>query len=203
MGKLEGKEVWDGTSGTVTTSTTSNHRDQLCPLSTNLVCPAAIFPIKIRHSNRSQFSLDSFKLYVMGPGILWQRRSRYIPLPFSSLEELDTDWHITLQFHVSSCLRLAVAAHVEEILREAGQPLSANEIAKFSSLNPDKLGSLFPYGSFRYRRLTNQVPIAQCLRLLASNHIFVEVEKGVFARNRLSAILDTGKSLDFIKAYVF
>ncbi|GAA5863476.1 hypothetical protein JCM5353_008294, partial [Sporobolomyces roseus] len=88
-----------------------------------------------------------------------------------------------IEFHVSSCLRLAVAAHVEEILREAGQPLSANEIAKFSSLNPDKL--------------------AQCLRLLASNHIFVEVEKGVFARNRLSAILDTGKSLDFIKAYVF
>jgi len=56
--------------------------------------------------------------------------------------------HITLQFHISSCLRLAIEAHVEEILREAGQPLSSSEIAKFSSLNPDKLGSLFPYCSF-------------------------------------------------------
>jgi len=41
-------------------------------------------------------------------------------------------------------LRVAVESHVEEILREAGQPLSTLEIAKFSSLNPNKLGLSIP-----------------------------------------------------------
>ena len=32
------------------------------------------------------------------------------------------------------------------------------------------------------------------LRLLATNHIFTEVSPDVFANNRLSSVLDTGKS---------
>ncbi|GAA5946420.1 hypothetical protein JCM3765_000234 [Sporobolomyces pararoseus] len=80
-----------------------------------------------------------------------------------------------LQFHVSSCIRVAIEAHVEETLREAGKPLSSHEIAKSSCIDPDKL--------------------ARVLRLLAANHIFVEVEPGIFARNQCSSILDTGKSV--------
>ncbi|GAA5992296.1 hypothetical protein JCM5350_000803 [Sporobolomyces pararoseus] len=80
-----------------------------------------------------------------------------------------------LQFHVSSCIRVAIEVHVEETLREAGKPLSSLEIAKSSCIDPDKL--------------------ARVLRLLAANHIFVEIEPGIFARNQRSSILDTGKSV--------
>ena len=36
---------------------------------------------------------------------------------------------------------------------------------------------------------------ARILRLLATNHIFIEVTPDVFANNRLSSVLDTGKSV--------
>ena len=39
---------------------------------------------------------------------------------------------------------------------------------------------------------------ARVLRLLATNHIFVEVSPDVFANNRLSSVLDTGKSMQEI-----
>ena len=41
---------------------------------------------------------------------------------------------------------------------------------------------------------------ARVLRLLATNHIFVEVSPDVFANNRLSSVLDTGKSMQEILA---
>lgn len=42
------------------------------------------------------------------------------------------------------------------------------------------------------------------LRLLATLHIFREVSPDVFANNRISSLLDTGKSVEAIKAkYVF
>jgi hypothetical protein len=37
-------------------------------------------------------------------------------------------------------MRVAIEAHVEETLREAGTPLGAKEIAKSSGINPEKLG---------------------------------------------------------------
>jgi hypothetical protein len=41
------------------------------------------------------------------------------------------------------------------------------------------------------------------LRLLASRHIFREVAPDVFANNRLSSILDTGKSVaEIVAEYV-
>lgn len=44
---------------------------------------------------------------------------------------------------------------------------------------------------------------ARVLRLLATNHIFREVAPDVFAHNRLSSILDTGKSVEeLVKEYV-
>ena len=40
--------------------------------------------------------------------------------------------------------------------------------------------------------------LARVLRLLATNHIFIEVSPDVFANNRLSSVLDTGKSVQEI-----
>ncbi|KAH9007906.1 hypothetical protein EDB84DRAFT_1682136, partial [Lactarius hengduanensis] len=61
--------------------------------------------------------------------------------------------------------------HVSTAMRTAG--LHAWEIAKPTSVHPAKL--------------------SRALRLLATNHIFVEVSPDVFANNRLSTVLDTGK----------
>jgi hypothetical protein len=41
---------------------------------------------------------------------------------------------------------------------------------------------------------------ARILRLLATNHIFTEVSPDVFASNRLSSVLDTGKSVEELLA---
>ncbi|KAH9054233.1 S-adenosyl-L-methionine-dependent methyltransferase [Lactarius vividus] len=82
-----------------------------------------------------------------------------------------------MQFHVSTAMRTAVSTHVAEILRDAGpEGLHAWEIAKPTGVHPSKL--------------------SRVLRLLATNHIFVEVSPDVFANNRLSTVLDTGKPVD-------
>jgi hypothetical protein len=41
---------------------------------------------------------------------------------------------------------------------------------------------------------------ARVLRLLASNYIFTEVSPDVFVNNRLSSVLDTGKSIEELLA---
>ena len=43
---------------------------------------------------------------------------------------------------------------------------------------------------------THRVQSARVLRLLATNYIFVEVSPDVFANNRLSTVLDTGKPVE-------
>ncbi|KAF8953241.1 O-methyltransferase [Flammula alnicola] len=80
-----------------------------------------------------------------------------------------------IQVHVSSALRVAVDANVVEILREAGpQGLHVNKISEKNGINSGKLGRI--------------------LRLLSSEHIFKEIAPDVFANNRISSALDTGKS---------
>ena len=37
---------------------------------------------------------------------------------------------------------------------------------------------------------------ARILRLLATNHVFIEVSPDVFANNRLSTVFDTGKPIE-------
>ncbi|KAH9033352.1 S-adenosyl-L-methionine-dependent methyltransferase [Lactarius pseudohatsudake] len=84
---------------------------------------------------------------------------------------------VVLQYHVSTAIRTAVSTHVAEILRDAGpEGLHAWEIAKPTGVHPAKL--------------------SRVLRLLATNHIFIEVSPDVFANNRLSTVLDTGKPVD-------
>ncbi|KAH9012305.1 S-adenosyl-L-methionine-dependent methyltransferase [Lactarius hengduanensis] len=84
---------------------------------------------------------------------------------------------VVMQFHVSTAMRTAVSTHVAEILRDAGpEGLHAWEIAKPTGVHPAKL--------------------SRVIRLLATNHIFIEVSPDVFANNRLSTVLDTGKPID-------
>ncbi|KAF8259331.1 O-methyltransferase [Lactarius quietus] len=84
---------------------------------------------------------------------------------------------VMMQFHVSTAMRTAVSIHAAEILRDAGpKGLHTREIAKPTGVHPGKL--------------------ARILRLLATNHIFIEVSPDVFANNRLSTVLDTGKPVE-------
>ncbi|KAJ3819191.1 hypothetical protein F5880DRAFT_1137749 [Lentinula raphanica] len=80
-------------------------------------------------------------------------------------------------FHLPSCLRLLEASHTVEILREAGpNGLHVKLIAEKNGVDKNKL--------------------AHILRLLATHHILREVSPNVFANNRLSSILDTGKPFE-------
>ncbi|KAH9167779.1 S-adenosyl-L-methionine-dependent methyltransferase [Lactarius sanguifluus] len=73
---------------------------------------------------------------------------------------------VAMQFHVSTAIRTAVSTHAAEVLRDAGpEGLHAWEIAKPTGVHPAKL--------------------SRVLRLLATNHIFIEVSPDVFANNRL------------------
>ncbi|KIK51637.1 hypothetical protein GYMLUDRAFT_78142 [Collybiopsis luxurians FD-317 M1] len=79
-----------------------------------------------------------------------------------------------LSFHLSWCVRAAIDGSLVEIVREAGpQGIHVNDIAAMNNTDPQK--------------------IARILRLLTNNHIFREVSPDVFASNRLSSVLDTGK----------
>ncbi|KDQ19528.1 hypothetical protein BOTBODRAFT_28102 [Botryobasidium botryosum FD-172 SS1] len=83
----------------------------------------------------------------------------------------------SMSFQYSAAIRVAIEAHVAEALREVGdQGMHVNDIAKYSNINPDKL--------------------ARILRLLATRHIFKEVSPNVFANNRMSLPLDTGKDAE-------
>lgn len=83
--------------------------------------------------------------------------------------------------YTTATLAVAVEANVTEILREAGpQGLHIEEIANQVGADPIKLG--------------------RCLRYLcAMQHIYREVSPNVFANNRLSAVLDTGKPFEAVK----
>ncbi|KAK0473419.1 S-adenosyl-L-methionine-dependent methyltransferase [Armillaria novae-zelandiae] len=82
-----------------------------------------------------------------------------------------------MMIHVPAALRTVTDLHVAEILRDAGpQGLHIRKISALCRTSPRKL--------------------ARILRLLATEHIFKEVTPDVFANNRISSLLDTGKSID-------
>jgi hypothetical protein len=55
-------------------------------------------------------------------------------------------------------------------------------------------------GIKRVETLSINIATARVLRCLATNYIFTEVTPDVFANNRLSSTLDTGKSVDELLA---
>jgi len=87
---------------------------------------------------------------------------------------------ISLGVHSSTALSVVEATHVAEILCEAGPDgMHVKDIAIENGVDQAKLGRI--------------------LRLLATQHYFTEVAPDVFANNRHSSVLDTGKSIGEIK----
>ena len=115
-----------------------------------------------------------------------------------------------LQFHVSTAVRTAICTHVAEILRDAGPKvmLCRMTILKLHTTSLDRENTYrkspspprFTLGSWvgiqvftGINNINNLMRPARILRLLATCHIFTEVSPDVFANNRLSSVLDTGK----------
>ncbi|GJE88172.1 hypothetical protein PsYK624_042550 [Phanerochaete sordida] len=79
--------------------------------------------------------------------------------------------------HLSSCLAVAEAAYVPDVLREAGEKgLHVREIAAVRNVDAGKLERI--------------------LRYLASRHVFEEVSPEVFRNNRVSVALCTDKPVE-------
>ncbi|KAK0235425.1 S-adenosyl-L-methionine-dependent methyltransferase, partial [Armillaria nabsnona] len=77
-------------------------------------------------------------------------------------------------YHLPICLRILEVSNTIEILREAPNGLHVKMIAKKNGIEKGKL--------------------AHILHLLATHHILHEVAPGVFANNRISSLVDSGKS---------
>ncbi|RPD56594.1 hypothetical protein L226DRAFT_480398 [Lentinus tigrinus ALCF2SS1-7] len=78
-------------------------------------------------------------------------------------------------YHLPACLRFLEASHTVELLRAAGpNGMHVSELSRHVNVDEGKL--------------------AHMLRLLATHHITREVRPNVFANNRISAIMDSGKS---------
>ncbi|EJD53030.1 S-adenosyl-L-methionine-dependent methyltransferase [Auricularia subglabra TFB-10046 SS5] len=92
-----------------------------------------------------------------------------------------TLFNTTAAFQATSALRVATMVHVAEHLRDAGEKgAHVDEIVKGAEVSSQKLGRI--------------------LRLLATKHIFREVSPDVFVNNRISSVLDTGKSVTSLRA---
>ncbi|KAJ7821679.1 hypothetical protein B0H14DRAFT_2371207, partial [Mycena olivaceomarginata] len=84
-------------------------------------------------------------------------------------------------YHLPSCLRVLEAAHVVEVLRDG--PMHVRDIAA--------------------RTGVEQAKLAHTLRLLATHHILREAAPDVFAANRISSLIDSGKPLrELVAKYV-
>ncbi|EIW56069.1 S-adenosyl-L-methionine-dependent methyltransferase [Trametes versicolor FP-101664 SS1] len=78
-------------------------------------------------------------------------------------------------YHLPACLRFLEASHTVEILRTAGPDgMHVRDLGRQLGVEEGKLSHI--------------------LRLLATHHITREVRPNVFANNRISAIMDSGRS---------
>lgn len=101
-------------------------------------------------------------------------------LVFAARSPLLSMMSVAMQYNLSAALSFASHANAVEACREAGpQGLHVKDIAAVRNVDPSKL--------------------ARILRLLATHHIFLEVAPDVFANNRVSSTMDTGKSIKELK----
>ncbi|KAF9043854.1 S-adenosyl-L-methionine-dependent methyltransferase, partial [Hymenopellis radicata] len=99
-----------------------------------------------------------------------------VQMPFLSLSDA------AMAYHLPSCLRLVEASHTVEILRESGPDgLHVRTIAEKTGVEMSKM--------------------AHVLRLLATHHFLRETSPNVFATNRISSLMDTGKQIEEIHAH--
>ncbi|KIY43141.1 S-adenosyl-L-methionine-dependent methyltransferase [Fistulina hepatica ATCC 64428] len=119
---------------------------------------------------RSPAVLNQAKIIAAAAGQL----NALVNAPFMTI--MDT----AMGFFIVSALRVASEGLIVDFLRDHPQGLHVNEIAELNGMDPGK--------------------ISRTLRCLATSHIFEEVSPNVFRNNRLSSSLDTGKTLDAIRA---
>ncbi|EKM53088.1 uncharacterized protein PHACADRAFT_210808 [Phanerochaete carnosa HHB-10118-sp] len=96
-------------------------------------------------------------------------------------------------YNLPACLRFLEAAHMSEMLREVGpRGLSSREIAEKIQA---QLGASGEGKGFNGEKtVVDSTRISHVLRLLATHHITREVRPDVFANNRISSVIDSGKS---------
>ncbi|KAH9896530.1 S-adenosyl-L-methionine-dependent methyltransferase [Cubamyces lactineus] len=83
----------------------------------------------------------------------------------------------SMGYHLPACLRFLEATHTVEILRTAGPGgMHVHELSQHLNVDEGKLSHI--------------------LRLLATHHITKEVRPNVFANNRISAIIDSGRKVE-------
>ncbi|KAI0635412.1 S-adenosyl-L-methionine-dependent methyltransferase [Trametes polyzona] len=83
-------------------------------------------------------------------------------------------------YHLPACLRFLEASHTVEILRTAGPSgVHVRDLGRHLNVDEGKLSHI--------------------LRLLATHHITREVRPNVFANNRISALMDSGRSPDDLR----
>lgn len=83
------------------------------------------------------------------------------------------------------------------------QGLHIDEIAKLANLNTNRLSKFYDLLSTCHLLcFGGRLPgaIARILRLLATEHVLTEVSPDVFAINRISSVIDSGKSVEEIRA---
>ncbi|KAI0771361.1 S-adenosyl-L-methionine-dependent methyltransferase [Irpex lacteus] len=90
-----------------------------------------------------------------------------------------------VQYHVSSCIRVAVRLHVAEILRAAG-------LRYMLSVNPVTPRGLYPV---LLGNACGSLQIGSSPSSVGNKHIFKEVAPDTFTNNRLSSLMDTGKDI--------
>ncbi|KAJ8475150.1 hypothetical protein ONZ51_g6737 [Trametes cubensis] len=101
---------------------------------------------------------------------------------------------IAVSVHLQSCMRFMEAAHIVEILREAGpQGMHVDGIHRW-------VVDLRPQNAQPNPATLSSGRLAHVLRVLATAHWLREVSPDVFANNRRSSALDTGKTLDQLRA---
>ncbi|KZT06629.1 uncharacterized protein LAESUDRAFT_725719 [Laetiporus sulphureus 93-53] len=109
-------------------------------------------------------------------------------------------------YHLPACLRLLEAAHVPEILREAGpRGMHVREIARRvgevrranrAAAREKHAGCDGDCEDVEEEPALDAALLSHVLRLLATHHITREVRPDVFANNRISGAIYSGRSLD-------
>ncbi|TFK23982.1 hypothetical protein FA15DRAFT_694701 [Coprinopsis marcescibilis] len=88
----------------------------------------------------------------------------------------------TMGYHLPSCMRIVEAGNIVEVLRESGvEGLHIGVLSERSGIEASKL--------------------AHILRLLATHHIFREISPDVFALNRISSLMDSGRTTQELSEY--
>ncbi|GBE83628.1 4-O-methyltransferase 1 [Sparassis crispa] len=100
----------------------------------------------------------------------------------------------SMGYHLPSCLRFLEASHAVEILREAGpRGLHVRDLAKQIDALRRRNSDTGPSAN-EGQVGVDTAQLSHILRLLATHHITREVRPDVFANNRVSAALDSGRT---------